>query len=57
MNDDAIERFLLRDTIEITLTVDLEVARVIDDDAMERVLGVAAREAVRQEIEEQDDDE
>lgn len=45
---DIARELLMRDTIEVTLMVDANTARDLDDETLERVLGQAAREIVRE---------
>jgi hypothetical protein len=48
VDDDIADELLLRDTIEVRLMVDVSTARNLDDETLQRVLGVRATEAVRE---------
>jgi len=49
--DDVAAELLFRNSIEITLIVDADTARDLDDDALDRVLGKYARRLIREELE------
>ena len=52
--DDLAADLLLRDSIEITLVVDVDTAKDLPDDVLDRVLGKAARQLLRYQLEEVD---
>jgi len=49
--DDVAAELLFRNSIEITLIVDADTARDLDDDVLDRVLGKYARRLIREELE------
>ena len=49
--DDVAAELLFRNSIEITLIVDADTARDLDDDVLDRVLGTHARRLIREELE------
>lgn len=53
-DDDISKELLLRETYEVTLNVDVATAKNMDDASLARVLGEACVEAVREHIEEDD---
>jgi hypothetical protein len=53
-DSDVAAELLLRDTVEVTLVVDANAAAMLSDADLERVLGCAAREQVREAIEDND---
>lgn len=54
-DDDIADELLLRDTYEVTLTVDVNTARTLSQDTLARVLGKAAAKSIIEFLEEDEE--